>query len=772
MATIATRLSNTGTLLVNGGFDEASLGSGSISLNGTNQYLTVPSSSAFVFGTNAYTIEMWVYPNNNSQNAGLFQLSSSATYVQITPTNQLSIQLFNGYIQFGSDTAWNVGNGVAANAYVANRWYHVAMTRQSGGLTKFFINGVQVHSLTETTNYTGSYLVVGGFYQLPTYVLNGNLSNFRIVNGTALYTANFTPPTGILPAVANTSLLLNVTDSTNFIKDNGPNKFTVTNANTATFNTSSPFNQNSSKTRTTTDTVFSNVLDEFTGAPVVDNSLVLWLDAGQTTSYPGTGTTWTDLSGSGTNGTLTSGPTYNASNGGSIVFDGVDDLVTVSDKGNLPVFTVEAWVNFISVPTNGQYPAIITNIYTGSPNVLNFSLGFNGVDGGFAWDGKIKIGFYDGTWRSTDGIIPTTNTWYHLVGTYNGSTLSFYINSVLSYTKSYVGTPSSSGAGIRIGRRWDTANYINGYIPLVRLYNRALSSAEIVQNYNALQSRYGLPSITSTQMPVVQRQHSSGTLLVNGEFDEFTGAPIVDSGLKLWLDAAQTTSYPGTGTTWTDLSGNSQNFTLYNSPTFSTKYGGELLFSGSNDYARIRNSSSIDLLSSSGTVEVWFRTISSTLGGGTYARLISFSDEASTGSDTTSTQGVNNDYSDYFLLAKNNTAESLAGWYKNNPAAFGPATLVNTNNYFNAVVTWSTSGASMTFNFYLNGTNTNTSTVTQSGYSINASTITIGQNCAGALTNPLENSSCAFSVVKLYNRALSPDEVSQNFNALRRRYGI
>ena len=249
------------------------------------------------------------------------------------------------------------------------------------------------------------------------------------------------------------------------------------------------------------------------------------------------------------------------------------------------------------------------------------------------------------------------------------------------------------------------------------------------------------------------------------------GPKVVTNGLVLQLDAGNSKSYPGSGTAWTDLSGNGQNFTLYNSPTFSTNNGGELLFSGSNDYARIRNSSSIDLLSSNGTIEVWFRTISGTLGG-TYVRLISFSDETGTGSDTTSTQGTNRDYDNYLCLVKNNTAESLGLWYKNNPNAFGPATLVNTNTYFNAVISWSTSGASMTFNFYLNSTNTNTSTVTQSGYSIDASTITIGQNCAAALTNPQENSSCAFSSMKLYNRALTAAEIQQNYNALKGRFGL
>jgi hypothetical protein len=123
-------------------------------------------------------------------------------------------------------------------------------------------------------------------------------------------------------------------------------------------------------------------------------------------------------------------------------------------------------------------------------------------------------------------------------------------------------------------------------------------------------------------------------------------------------------------------------------------------------------------------------------------------------------------------LVQNGNAESLGVWYKNNPTAFGPATLVNTNSYFYAVLTWSTSGGNMTFNFYLNGSNTNTSTVAQSGYSSDATTITLGQNCGGALTNPMENSSCAFSLFKLYSRSLTASEILQNYNATKTRFGL
>jgi len=757
---VATRLSTAGTLLVNGEFDEPTLGSGSISLNGAvspGQYLSVPSSTIGLSGQ-SFTIEGWFYPTDFGKTG--YSSAGAAFIFSSTNTSALNggnfgFQFFFNGVAATSLTSlgiyYNNGNSSTFSfAFQLNTWYHIALTKNVSTNTFIvFVNGNSIGSVVNSSTWTdNSPYTIGrsnqSGYERP---FTGLISNFRIVRGTALYTSTFAPPTSILPAVANTSLLLNVTNAADFIKDNGPNNFTVTNVGSATFNASNPYNTTSTKFRTTSNTVFAGTLDEFTGAPVVDsslklwldaaqtssysgtgstwtdlsgngnngtlvnaptfistdgggciqldgtndhitlpvtgfappsltidywikrisdngyfwlidnsdnpelrmlftssgklqiyfyddgayfstalssttfstgswynitatltngsqnvyingnqeiitttgvytggpsgnagehtlgtynrpgvgyggyanvrigsykfynrvltaaeitqnynalqsryglasitatqmpvvqrqqssgtllvngefdeftgapvvdNSLLLWLDAGQTSSYSGTGTTWTDLSGSGTNGTLTSGPTYNASKGGSIVFDGVDDLVTVSDKGNLPVFTVEAWVNFISVPTNLSFPAIIANVYTGSPAVLNFSLGFNGTDTVGVWDGKIKIGFYDGTWRSTDGIIPTTNTWYHLVGTYNGSTLSFYINSTLSYTKSYVGTPSSSGAGIRIGRRWDSANYINGYIPLVRLYNRALSSDEITTNFNALRGRYGI----------------------------------------------------------------------------------------------------------------------------------------------------------------------------------------------------------------------------------------------------------------------------------------
>lgn len=155
---------------------------GYLVFSGTGQYITCPSSSVLASGTGDFAIDLWFNAANNSQNSGLFQLSTTSTYFTPTAASQLSIQLWLGYIQLGYNATFNVGNGVAANAYVANRWYYLTITRTSGVL-RFYINGIQVGSnLTDTTNYTGTYLVLAGFYGAA-YVLNGYLSNMRIYNG-------------------------------------------------------------------------------------------------------------------------------------------------------------------------------------------------------------------------------------------------------------------------------------------------------------------------------------------------------------------------------------------------------------------------------------------------------------------------------------------------------------------------------------------------------------------------------------------------------------
>lgn len=237
--------------------------------------------------------------------------------------------------------------------------------------------------------------------------------------------------------------------------------------------------------------------DEFTGAPIIDNSLKFWLDAGQNTSYSGTGTTWTDISSSGANATLFGAPTYSSTNyGGAFTFVPASSqyATTSTNLGNMSTWTIEAAFK-VSANLTNQVTTILTNIYNGASS-LNFSMGTNNagvVPGAAQWN--ICVGFFDGSWRNTTGFAPVLNTWYHVVGTYNGSTIVQYLNGVQNSTLNYSGTPTSGGA-IRIARRWDdvvtSTNLFPGDISVIKIYNRALSLDEVTSNYNALRNRYGI----------------------------------------------------------------------------------------------------------------------------------------------------------------------------------------------------------------------------------------------------------------------------------------
>jgi len=252
------------------------------------------------------------------------------------------------------------------------------------------------------------------------------------------------------------------------------------------------------------------------------------------------------------------------------------------------------------------------------------------------------------------------------------------------------------------------------------------------------------------------------------------GPSIITDNLVLHLDAADLNSYSGSGTTWADLSGNKNHFTLYNGPTFVGNYNGELQFDGVNDYARSRNNTIVNSIAANGTVEIWCRSYNGSFTGTTsaYSRLISIANDTGTGSDTTSTQGTNNDYINFFCIAQNNGTQYYNLYYVNpSVSPFGLTTNINTNLYVQLIMSWSTNGSNMTFNHYINAFNVTSQTYTKTAYS-SANNITLAMNSNGSVSSTLENSTTAYSIVRLYNRALSATEILQNYNATKGRFKL
>ncbi len=223
---------------------------------------------------------------------------------------------------------------------------------------------------------------------------------------------------------------------------------------------------------------------------IVTSGLVFCLDAGNNKSYVGTGVTWRDLSSTKNNGTLTGSPTYSSTSGGYLSFASASSqYATATNLGSLSTWTAEAFVRFTSSYST-KVSMVIGNQYNGASS-LNFSIGTNNAPINY----NIAVGFFDGAWHNTTGVAYAQNTWVHITGTYDGSVIRQYTNGTQVDSLNYAGTPTSGGE-IRINRRWDdvvsSSNLFDTNIAAVRVYNRALTAAEVQQNYNTLKGRYGI----------------------------------------------------------------------------------------------------------------------------------------------------------------------------------------------------------------------------------------------------------------------------------------
>jgi hypothetical protein len=229
---------------------------------------------------------------------------------------------------------------------------------------------------------------------------------------------------------------------------------------------------------------------------IVTSGLVLALDAANTKSYPGSGTTWTDLSGNGNNGTLINGPTFDSGNLGSIEFDGVNDEVRLNGVGvsswNDP-FTMEVWMY---VPTGASWDGGTNRLSTIFAVVGSYS----GMYGLVKWPTEGQAGFYV---RGDNGGISSTitglarDTWHNLVGVWTGTVAYLYYNGSLTSGPNgsvRTGVPDTVNLTLGLARAFSgsTGAYFEGRMAVARYFFKALTPDEIQQNYNATKGRYGL----------------------------------------------------------------------------------------------------------------------------------------------------------------------------------------------------------------------------------------------------------------------------------------
>lgn len=163
---------------------------------------------------------------------------------------------------------------------------------------------------------------------------------------------------------------------------------------------------------------------------------------------------------------------------------------TAQNLGNLSRWTVEVWFRVTS-SLNGYTTMIVGNQFDGV-NRLNFHIGTTFPD---SPNYNINTGFFDGAWRRAGDFNPSLNTWYHVVGTYDGNFVTQYVNGFQDGQTAYVGTPQSGGQ-VYVAKRWDSVqgsfDHFPGDIGQATIYAGAMTADEVFKRWNATKSTYGL----------------------------------------------------------------------------------------------------------------------------------------------------------------------------------------------------------------------------------------------------------------------------------------
>jgi hypothetical protein len=434
-------------ILVNGCYlSDGKIGK-AFTFDGVNDYVQLPKNSLSVSGD--FSLSVWLYYINGGQHqmiAGNFDYTGGAAvngWSLFNPVPQVGNTTVNNPIQF------TIGNGTSSVTlqatvrendfiwYVNNTWYHFVITRKAGQRTRIYRNGVLDTENTSTFD--------------PTY-----LSNTTPSIGAGYYASY---PSTSSPLVQ-------------YFMSNGSkvDGFSFWRKELTQSEITELYNSGNGK--------------QITATPIVQSGLVLNLDASRSSSYTGTGTTWTDISGSGNNGTLTNGPIFGTANGGVISFDGVNDYVDLGTKSSLAPgttdFTISFWINpnnWGSLSSTSHSPIFVTLVTNG------------------LWIGKNAANFVLRTAYIADdvqySVLPTVNQWTMVTVNRVGNIAKIYYNGSVvasaTVTRNYV-----SGNSYLANDIPSNGNFSNIKLSTFYYYNRGLSELEITQNFNSTKGRFGL----------------------------------------------------------------------------------------------------------------------------------------------------------------------------------------------------------------------------------------------------------------------------------------
>ena len=227
---------------------------------------------------------------------------------------------------------------------------------------------------------------------------------------------------------------------------------------------------------------------------IVTNGLILNLDAANPRSYPQpyNGTTWTDLSGNGNNGTLVNGVAYTGSNGGALVFDGVNDYVDCGNNSSLNsivTYTVSIWMNLPNV-SNDYNPLFCRH----NRGTISSDIEIYGGNGGITLvHNRDNGGTFSFSYAYRSPNLPSSNTPQYITITYGSNTFNTYLNGTPRETFSFIPPPrTTSGYVTDIGQFYSNPYFMTGRIHNYQVYNRTLSASEVLQNFNATRARFGV----------------------------------------------------------------------------------------------------------------------------------------------------------------------------------------------------------------------------------------------------------------------------------------